>query len=579
MILNNKNYLHASLLLKQLADCGCRKIVISPGSRSTPLALTAADLEGVECFVLPDERSAAFFALGLSKVERMPAVLICTSGTAAANYFPAVIEASQSCVPLIVLTADRPVSLRHTGAPQTIDQTELYGNYVRFYHELPTAALDCERCRPLRTIARQAFMAAVSEPLGPVHVNVPLDEPLAPVYQDAEMCEEIWTELEQEGELHFIHPALNLPTEKIIEQIAEKLAYSLCGLMVAGPDSARSQAEAEAIYLLSRQLGWPLVADIASGLRFYAQPAFPHHDIFLRSAEISSLAPDVVLAFGAHPTSKVLNNYLDRNRAAHTFRIQPHRLGQDPNLRASEMIISDVIPLCGELCELVRSSRDSLLFEPFRIASAKVTECLEQSGGGVCEALFVREATRVLPDGANLVFANSLSIRYGDAFVAPMGSLHPVYAMRGANGIDGTLSHAAGVARDSGKPTLLVTGDLAFLHDWNGLAIAARYAPNLTILLFNNNGGGIFHFLPVHEFENEPQFEAIHGTPHHLNLSAAADLFGLEWRRISRIEEVRDAIHSSNARPRVIEVRIPREENHATHLQLIKRLTEEVTLS
>ncbi|HEY3293807.1 MAG TPA: 2-succinyl-5-enolpyruvyl-6-hydroxy-3-cyclohexene-1-carboxylic-acid synthase [bacterium] len=574
MNLPNVNYLHATVLLKQWMACGARRVVISPGSRSTPLALAAAELPELETYVLTDERSAAFFALGLSKSDGVPAILICTSGTAAANYFPAVIEAAQSAVPLIVLTADRPLTLRGSGAPQTMDQSHLYGGYARFFADLPEARLDLDHCRAVRSIAADAFSHAVTVPRGPVHLNVPLDEPLAPVLRDERVCHALWTELQAEGQIRISSRVPRVVSAETLRRLSIVLGDSLCGLIVAGVDAARSSEEAEALYLLSRQLGWPVFADVLSGLQGYGYPVFPHYDIFLRDEELAGLAPDVVLMFGGFPTSKALNVYLDRHRAANTIQVDSRGLPADPTFRANERIEADVAPLCHSLARASKSSRDSLILEPFRQAAFFIGTALEKDAAQAeCEALYVLEAARAMPEQAAIVLASSMPVRYADALLG--GKAFHVYGLRGVNGIDGTISHAAGIAAASGKPTLLVTGDLAFIHDMNGLIAAVRHAPSLSIVLLNNNGGGIFHFLPVHKHENTAQFEKLHGTPHGLDLSAAGRLFGLEWQTAAGPQQAGDLLSQKHSGVRVIEVRTSREANHRAFSELVSRLGKE----
>jgi 2-succinyl-5-enolpyruvyl-6-hydroxy-3-cyclohexene-1-carboxylate synthase len=578
MHIPNVNYLHAAVLLKQLAVSGARRVVISPGSRSTPLALTALSIPEFSIFTLTDERSAGFFALGLSKADRVPAILICTSGTAAANYYPAVIEAAQSCTPLIVLTADRPASLRHSGAPQTIDQTDLYSRYPRLFADLPAADLTLEHCRYLRALAAEAYAIAISTPAGPAHLNVPFDEPLAPVCEKEAAARTLWEQISLEiAAPRRVTDETRVPSD-VVQRITQTIGNALCGLIVAGPESARTDEEAEAILRLGKHLGWPLLADVCSGLRFLSHPVLPYYDLFLREESLALTEADVVLAFGAHPTSAILNAYLDRHRSAHTIRIQPHGLGQDPQQRAREILVGDVAAVCRDLAAEVTAARDSLLFEPFRLAAARIAEVLSGPplSASACEAEYVLAAIRALPHGARIVLANSLPIRYADALLAAEGKPHAIHAMRGANGIDGTISHAAGIAAAAHEPTLLVSGDLAFLHDLNGLMAAQRYAPDLTILLLNNNGGGIFHFLPVREHESKDAFERIHGTPHDLHLSAARDLFGVDWQRVQDPREIAEWVSNPAERARVIEVRLSREENHTHYTQFIKRLRKAV---
>jgi 2-succinyl-5-enolpyruvyl-6-hydroxy-3-cyclohexene-1-carboxylate synthase len=567
----NVNLLHAAVLLRELVRCGVKRAVISPGSRSTPLALTAHDMPELKTYVLTDERAAAFFALGLSKVDGVPAILICTSGTAAANYFPAVIEASQSCVPLIALTADRPVSLRGRGAPQTIEQAYLYGCYPRFFGEVPEARLTLEHARSLQWLARQAYEAARSVPMGPSHLNVPLDEPLAPVSENEAEAKEIWQQSEAEAATPLRWQTAPLPTEEMVSAAAKRAGEALCGLIVAGPDAARTDEDAQAIHLLARRLGWPLLADVTSGLRFLGERVVPFYDVFLRDESLASLAPDVILVFGAHPVSNALNAYLDRHRGAHTLRVQPDERGRDPNGCATEIIVADVAAFCHALSALVPAARDSLLYEPFRAAATRIRALVDANDSAVSEAHFVRAAVSAMPADVNLILANSLAVRYADALCPAEGLARRVFSMRGASGIDGTISQALGIAAASQVPSLLVCGDLAFLHDLNALA-SARLASDLTVLLLNNDGGGIFHFLPLYKHENREVFEAIHGTPHHLNLSAAAELFRVEWTTVRSPDEVRALSAGPSSRLRVIEVRMSREENARAHDALLKRL-------
>ena len=570
--LPNVNYLHAAIILRELVDRGARRVVISPGSRSLPLAHTALCIPELEPYVLIDERSAGFFALGLARADLQPTILICTSGTAGANYYPAVIEAAQSQIPFIVLTADRPLTLRNTGAPQTIDQSHLFGHYPKLFADLPEASVDLERCRMIRTTAGRAYTCALDVPCGPVHLNVPLDEPLAPVTENETACHAVWEQLRHdEGDASPVRLSLRAPTREDVDRVYDVIERAICGLIVCGPNAARTEAEAAAIHLLGRQLGWPVFADVASGLRFHGQPILSYYDIFLREDDLAALAPDVVLAFGAFPTSKVLNTYLDRHRGAHTIRIQPDSVRRDPTARATDVVIANVATLCQELADSVDAARDSLLLDPFQRAAAAIQAELSRADEE-CEAAYVRQAIQALTNGGNLVLASSLSIRYADALAAAEGQLHPVFAMRGANGIDGTISFAAGIAAATCVPTLLILGDLAFHHDLNGLLAAVRHAPNLTLLLLNNNGGGIFHFLPACGVSEH--FEIAQGTPHNVDLAAASRLFGIPWQEAHSADEVAALIRETASGARVIEVRTDRVANHQVHCALFERLAK-----
>lgn len=532
MIPPNVNCRHAHALLLQLAACGARRVVITPGSRSTPLAWTAVNLPEFATYTLIDERSAAFFALGLSKADGVPAILVCTSGTAAANYFPAVIEAAQAGTPLLLLTADRPAALRGRGAPQTINQDNLYGCYPRYFAELPAACDSGEHFARVQAIAAAAYTAATGNPPGPAHINVPLDEPLAPV-PDVQSIDFCFPELEEGAN------AAAGSENPVSAEIVKRIDAALCGLIVLGPEAARTAADAEAIHRLGRTLGWPVMADILSGLRFHAPPVLPFYDVFLRDEHYAQLAPDVVLAFGRYPTSKTLNRYLNRHRAAFTVQFCGVNLPADPDNRATEFVKADAPECCGQISKSVTAARDSLLYAPFHDAASRMRAALNDTiavEGGEAAAAF--HAVTALADDANAVLANSMAVRYADALCCANGRSRRAFGLRGANGIDGTISHAAGVAAASGKPTLLITGDLAFVHDCTGLMAAARFAPTLTILLLDNNGGGIFHYLPAADCETAEQFEQIHGTPHDANLRAAAELFGLKWTELQSPDQI-----------------------------------------
>jgi 2-succinyl-5-enolpyruvyl-6-hydroxy-3-cyclohexene-1-carboxylate synthase len=565
----NLNYALAGTLLAQLRHCGCRRVVISPGSRSTPLAHVALELGAFDSYVLTDERSAGFFALGLSRADQLPAILICTSGTAAANYFPAVIEAAQGMVPLLVLTADRPARLRHTGAPQTIDQYELYGRYPRLFAET-SPATEPTALAHARDLALLAYQAATTLPWGPAHLNIPLDEPLAPV---ADAQHPVHAEL---PELLAPYPPVVVP-DRLSARAREALRDSLCGLIVAGPDAAHDEREARAIHGLARQLGWPLFADVLSGLRYAGAPVIAGYDILLRNDGLQQLAPDFVLSVGASPTSRMLNQWLDQQRDVFTLRVQPHAIVQDPAGRATETLITDRAAYCEALSATIHASRDSLLLDPFQQAAGRLNSLVSAwrpDADAAAELAYVAELLGALAAETRLVLANSMSVRYADLLAGIRGEAVSMFGMRGANGIDGTLAHAAGIAAASVRPTVLLTGDLAFLHDLNGLNAVRKYARNLTIVLLHNDGGGIFHYLSVNG--TTAHFETIHGTPHGLNLRAAADLFDLEWEVAATPSLLARLLNRPSTHPRIIEVESQRAANFARHQEIVNRLAAAV---
>ena len=563
----NPNYLQAELLWMQIRAAGVEHVVISPGSRSTPLARTAHSSELFTTHVVIDERSAAFFALGLAKGNHKPVALVCTSGSAAAHYYPAIIEAAQSGVPLVILSADRPQRLRNKGAMQTIDQTALFGKHARMSLDLPEPKADASVLRETLSWVKRALHVMVSAPQGPVQINVPMDEPLAPLELEASHCSALLIELK--SEIEEIEPSAQAVCD-VGANVKHLVESCYCGLIVCGPDAARTPPERIAIHELARNLGWPLLADAASGLRFSGEPNMPYYDIFLRHESLAHIAPDLVLEFGMTPTSKTLSQYLNRHHSK-TIRVQRDRLPRDPDERANETIVTDVAKYVNDLRGMVKVSRDSLLLDPFWKAVGVVRSLLAKFHiPRESELAFVRAALDGMPDHSNLVLASSMAIRYADMIAAPAGKNIHAYAQRGTNGIDGVISHAVGIAECSGRQTLLVCGDLAFWHDLQGVRLA-RDCDLLTILLLNNNGGGIFNFLPV--AEHKDSFEELHGTPLNVKLGETAREMGMACYSLKTVDECRE--HFEKMLPCIYEVETGRTENSAAHRYFVDSLLRE----
>ncbi|MCC6476782.1 2-succinyl-5-enolpyruvyl-6-hydroxy-3-cyclohexene-1-carboxylic-acid synthase [bacterium] len=562
MNIPNAKYLQAKLISDVLAQHAVERVVISPGSRSTPLARTFYLDERFRSTVLTDERSAAFFALGQAKASGKAVALICTSGTAGAHYYPAIIEAAQTGIPLVVLTADRPRSLRHTGAPQTIDQAALFGKYARMTIDLDSPSLLLEQMQESLYWIERAVRCAFDSPQGPVHINVPMEEPLVPNETEAEACARLAEQLKLSSVTQTPQNAVEVAKEDL-----QRLREAFCGLIVCGYDSARDEDEQNAIYGLARKLGWPILADVTSGLRFCGEPVVPFHDLFLRADELSHLAPDCVLEFGGYPTSKSLNHYLNHHRAW-TLRVQRDSLPRDPDLRARKTAFCDVAQWCRDVTKSVTVSRDSLLLDPYQKAAQTIHHALGETSlddHAGSEWSFVRAAMEALPDDSNLILASSMPVRYTDIFASANGKTIRVFSQRATNGIDGVLSHAAGISVASGRPSLLICGDLAFLHDLNGLN-AVRSCNEIVILLLNNNGGGIFSFLPISEWPDT--FEALHGTPTDVNFRRACEAYGIAWQEICKPS----AFAFQGEYPRVFEVKTDRSRNFEKHQEFVSRI-------
>lgn len=574
----NLNALWAGTLMEALATAGVSHVCLSPGSRSTPLSMAAYQHPELETSVHLDERSASFFALGLARATGKPVALICTSGTAAANYHPAVIEASLSRVPLVVLTADRPPELRQAGAAQTIDQIGLYGSSVRFFQDLPVPEPEILLLRTLHAVARQAIAQAVGHPAGPVHLNVPLRDPLPPIPMDVQRIGELATEfkMEQAARLNVpIMPSIPVMQGPVVMQLADALAKTSRPLIVAGPQAVQPE-EAASVIRFAERFGIPIFADIASGLRFMGSPMLlTGADAFLRHEGIAAKAPDLVIRIGDLPTSKTVNQYLSRHRAP-MLAIGPDRMRHDPEALVHAQLDALVGRAFDRLLDLIpEMSVESGWALAFQEMEARTAEHFASSPLPL-EAHATVAAVRALPPGGSVFFSNSMPIRYGETFVRDAAPRVRVHVSRGANGIDGIPSTALGIAAGSQGPMLLVTGDLAFLHDLGGLAAARHARQGMVILLLNNDGGGIFNFLPISGFPEV--FEPLFGTPHGLDLSHASRLFGWKHQRLTAATEVSEAVEGAFAAGglHVIEVVTVRETTAREHRTLMDRLVDQL---
>lgn len=492
----NVNSLWAGVLVETLVRSGVRQAVISPGSRSTPLVLALAAHREVEAIPVLDERSAAFFALGLAKQRWQPVALVCTSGTAGANYFPAVIEAREAGVPLLVLTADRPPELRACASGQTIDQQKLFGGYVGFHHELALPELDVARLSYLRQMVAHAVAQTLAGGGAPVHLNVPFRDPLAPV-SDAGAAARLADGVD--WAVFYAHLARPVPPVRL--GAVPALTPAQRGLIVVGPAQPAEPGDfVAAVGTLARRLGWPVLADGASPLRHHAAQV-PHlvttYDLILRNrAAAARLQPEVVLCLGGWPAGKVLRAWLEA--CAPQIWLVTERPDNRDGLHGRTRPIAGPLP---PLAAAVPAATEENGYE------RQWARC-EQRLRPLLDARLRGEAARFepkaawllaqhLPAGTPLFVASSMPIRDVE-YVTPPGDrgIRPC-CNRGANGIDGTLSTALGGAHGAGRPAVLLTGDLALLHDANGFLLRPKFRGSLTVVLINNRGGGIFEHLPV----------------------------------------------------------------------------------
>jgi 2-succinyl-5-enolpyruvyl-6-hydroxy-3-cyclohexene-1-carboxylate synthase len=546
----NRNFLWTGIFVEELARCGLRAVCIAPGSRSTPLTMAFAAHPDITVYSHIDERSAAFFALGLALSSDQPVALVCSSGTATANFFPAIIEAHESGVPLLVLTADRPHELRGSGANQTIDQVKLYGDYALWSVDVapPQAEPAPVTLRSLRTLACRAYDIANGSPHGPVHLNFPFRKPLEPTPSPDDD-----THIPDAAAARPTAPftrfarGVAMPTAAQLAELTDILSGAARGLFVCGP-RCPGGAFAAAVTRLAEHCGFPVLADPLSNVRFGggSNLILGGYDTFLRGAA-SWESPQVVLHFGAMPTSQTLDDYLTASAPDHRIRVSSDGLWTDANHQLSLFVVADPQTVCERLTESIAHlplATDRAWVARFQAAEAG---CWEVIGGAFNEAFFdgtvLADTVDVLPDGGLLYVANSLPVRQLDQFARPTSKHLRVFCNRGASGIDGTVSSALGAAAASEAPLVLVTGDLAFYHDLNGLLAFKRCGVKATIVVINNDGGGIFYRLPIAKFD--PPFTDLFVTPHGLHFEPMAQMYGLHYEQVSDRLSFRRVLHAA----------------------------------
>lgn len=578
----------ATTFINSLAASGLRHVCIAPGSRSTPLTLAFDAHPDIELILHLDERSAGFFALGLALATDNPVALVCTSGTAAANFYPAIIEAMMSHIPLIVLTADRPHELRHSGANQTIDQVKLFGDNVLWSVDapLPTKEVPAVVHRQMHTLAARAFATANGIRKGPVHINLPFRKPLEPesgewVLESGSFSvkEEGLESADKVGKLPMPMPQSPIsvgtlsPTEGQTAWLTAVIQRHPRGLIVCGPRCPGGAFPA-AVANLSRQIGYPILADPISGLRYgswVADTAVISTFETMTQHSVGMAEPDVIIRFGALPISKWLNTYLEKNKARHRIHIRANGIWADDSHQINAFLQADETAVCQQLIarldqggqkekggdEWVKSWMDAETKIRRQLATA-VAEA-EFDGGVVADVL------AGVPADSLLFMGNSLPIRHLDQYGLASQKAVQAYANRGASGIDGTISTALGMHLGSGKKLVLVLGDITFYHDMNGLLaikqLANEQTVDITIVLLNNDGGGIFNRLPVSKFE--PPFNKLFITPHSLDFEPAAQMYGLKYFQIEVNENLNGraqfrtffAESMAGSTPRIIEVK------------------------
>lgn len=613
MNFENRNYAFSGAFVDELARCGLRHVCFCPGSRSTPLTLSFARHPEIKMWAHLDERSASFFALGMARALRQPVALVCSSGTAAANFFPAVIEAHESGVPLLVLTADRPPELIDWGALQTINQNQLYGEHVKWSIKMPVPQVTDDLMGFVRSTACRVYAVARNSTPGPVHVDFPFRDPLDPVEVESDFAEitENKTSISLNGRANkqpFIREALSehVLARSEIERLSGELKSTEKGLIVCGPQPDIELREV--VIRLAQQLDYPILADPLSQVRFEGDNSEPieegdllsdlmidRYDAFLRDVKIAeSLVPEVILRFGAVLASKPTTQFLEKHRDAHHILIGHDGGWRDPFRLTSDIVHTDPVWFCKELASVVpKRAKHSDWAKKWHDINVLSEEAINQQTrdlpatflgcdlGTMFEGRVFHELASAFSRwrSGSLFVGNSMPIRDLDTFFPKSGIKNErvrFFANRGVSGIDGVVSTALGVSaitEDYLHPTVLVIGDISFYHDMNGLLAAKKHKLNATIIVINNDGGGIFSFLPQAAYKDS--FETYFGTPHGLTFRAVADLYDLGYNWVKDWSEFHEALQKSVVSGGTNIIEIPG--NRATNVDLHRMIWEGVT--
>lgn len=555
----------AGVLLDGLVRSGVKHLVVSPGARNTPLLIAGHQHHSLKLHVVVDERSAAFFALGLSLSTCRPVALNATSGTAVANWFPAVMEASQSGVPLILLSADRPWELQQCGANQTVDQYKLFGDYCRAFFALPAAESGQHLALYLARVARQAVAKATGTDAGPVQINLPFREPL--VGSMPASTEERGVESRMP-----VQPRQQAHSD-LLELVRSALSQGP-GVIIAGQDCG-NMSDRKMIGYLADRLAVPILADPLSGMRWDESKhgnVLAHYDLFLHWDSFVQIHPGWILRFGGMPVSTRLQDFLQSLVTARQFVVTNTSRWLDPQGRVEEVIQGDIGDFCRRLLEGVHEAHSRGWLETFQQADRSIEECFYQTPDRVpLEGQVIRNVLSTLPQGSLLFCGNSLAVRFMDAYGGLRDGLIRIHGNRGVSGIDGNISTVMGLAAgvEGSSKVVGIMGDLAFVHDLNSLATVE--SDDAVIIVFNNDGGGIFEYLPQQKLEG---FKRLWKTPLGLDLQHLGKLFNIHFERVVNLQAFSDSLEQALQRPgrTVIEVMINgtwSRERHRANLRII----------
>jgi 2-succinyl-5-enolpyruvyl-6-hydroxy-3-cyclohexene-1-carboxylate synthase len=595
----NVNTLWSAISIETLSRLGLKYAIVCPGSRSTPLTLALAQHPTINAIPILDERSAAFFALGLAKRTHTPVVLVCTSGTAGANFYPAIIEAKESRVPLIVLTADRPAELRDCASGQTIDQQKLFGHYPNYYGELVTPSTEPQRLAYMRQTMAQAWRYALYPTPGPVHLNCPFRDPLAPINDGT--LQQLEASFDETTFFAHLTPTApntftHLPDPQILRDLPwQAWRASPRGIIIAGiAQPLDPHSYCQSVAQLSQILGWPVLAEGLSPLRNYhaLNPNLVStYDTILRNPSCANtLKPEFVLQLGPLPTSKVLREWLAQ--------VQPYRWVIDPSGSNLDPLHGPTIHIPSTVLGITLGTTEQFAIAPLSELPNPLSNSLQTDYqknwstlneqilqtlhttfnplSHLFEGKIAWLLSQSLPPQTPILIANSMPIRDVEYFWQPNNRYIQPFCNRGANGIDGTLSTAMGIAHQ-GRSTVLLTGDLTFLHDTNGLLNAQHLQGHLTIILVNNNGGGIFEMLPIAQFD--PPFEHFFATPQQVNIAILCQAYGIEYNLISTWPQLTNLLSTlPTTGIRLLEIQCDRKQDAAYRKKLFAHFATSCSL-
>lgn len=557
----NKNFIWADKFVNQLVDAGVRNVCISPGSRSTPLTLAFENNKKIKKHIFVDERQSGFFALGLAKQSNFPVAIVTTSGTAAVELYPAIVEAYQNRVPLIICTADRPPQLRNKGANQTINQDNLYRNHIRFFYDADLPELNKKSLEKLLNKTNEAFRISLIADRGPVHINFPFDKPLEPNLSTDEISEAKLKEIENTNTPQIYYASDRLFIKKDFNELLSKINQSSTGFIVVGPANFNEPVKKK-IRKLSQTSGFPIFADGASNFRTGVKEKdliITNYDAFLRSEEFhSKFQPDIIIQFGRTPTSTALENYFSKIKSSR-YIINEFGDCYDPSGTAKKVIKADVYSFIDNLLKNIdgSSKKKNSQWLKFLLQLDDLAEWLKvefiNNSHLIDETNIIWNLARNIPEKGILFVSNSTPIRDLDYFLQKSSNNFIIHQNRGASGIDGIISTSLGIAEAAKERTFLIIGDLAFYHDLTSLLNAKSKYINLTIILINNNGGGLFNFLPI--ADEKDVFKKYFITPLKLDFEKITKTFGLDYKLVKTSTQLNLALNRRSDSPQVIEIK------------------------